>query len=51
MNPTEYDHVYDINGKFYWADETGDLTGPLETLEEAKTAIDAYVTWLQQRDA
>jgi len=35
---------------FYWVDETGDLNGPLDTVEQAQIELDAYVDWLEKGD-
>jgi len=35
---------------FYWADETGDLNGPHDTLEQADIESRAYGEWLTNGD-
>lgn len=43
MIATEYKHIYQIEDKFYWVDETGELSEDYETVEAAKTVLDKYV--------
>lgn len=48
MTPVkDYPHIYTDSDKYYWVNETGELSEPYDTVEEANEVLLNYVEYLQ----